>query len=69
MQIDAGTLWAGNDRKKFIVISTVVIDERKWIYYRDEETLYPNEPREYSCYEESFLDRFVPITNESKHKA
>ena len=67
MQVDAGTLWAGNDRKKFIVISTAVVDGHKWIYYRDEVS--PYESREYSCYEESFLQRFAPITNESTRKA
>ena len=67
MQVNAGTLWAGKDRKKFIVISTAVVDGHKWIYYRDEVS--PNESREYSCYEESFLQRFTPITNESTRKA
>ena len=67
MQVDAGTLWAGTDYKKFVVISTAVVDGHKWVYYRDDGRT--DEPREYSCYEESFIQRFVPILNESRYKA
>lgn len=64
MQIKAGSLWAGNDRKKFIVISVTEVDGHSWVYYRDDGRT--DAPREYSCYEESFTQRFTPIVNEGK---
>lgn len=49
-----GSRWTGGDRKVFIVINTVVIDDNTWIHYRDDQ-------REYSCFVESFLQRFNPL--------
>jgi len=62
MIIKEGSRWSGNDRKTFIVLAEVYTDEAVWIHYR-EETGQPD-PREYSCYRESFLSRFTPNANQ-----
>ena len=49
-----GSIWTAGDRKVFTVINTIKIDEHTWVYYRDDK-------REYSCYVESFLQRFSPL--------
>ena len=50
-----GTKWSGPN-KEFIVIAEVEADDgHTWIYYRD---AVGDPPREYSCYKESFLQRF-----------
>jgi hypothetical protein len=50
--------WAGD--KVFQVINVLEIDNHTWVYYR---TVKPvdEEPREYSCYIESFLQRFTAL--------
>lgn len=57
MIIKEGSQWQGSDfRKIFTVIHLVEIEGKTWVHYRDDE-------REYSCYQESFEDRFKPILN------
>ena len=63
MQVKAGTLWEGSGRSKFIVISVTEVEGHTWVYYRDNSNKTA-EPREYSCYEESFVQRFKPLLNE-----
>lgn len=57
MEIKNGSRWWSNDGKTFVVISTAVIENNEWVYYRTEQ---PVEylPREFSCFKESFLSRF-----------
>jgi hypothetical protein len=56
--IKQGTKWTGID-KEFVVIAEVeATDGHEWVYYRDAKG---NPPREYSCYKESFLQRFRPL--------
>jgi hypothetical protein len=53
-----GTRWDGGE-KVFVVLQEVEADDgHKWVYYREERG---NPPREYSCYKESFLQRFRPL--------
>jgi hypothetical protein len=54
MKIKDGSRWEGNDAK-FIVLHEIETDGHEWIHYRDEKG---DPPREYSCYKESFLQRF-----------
>jgi hypothetical protein len=61
MTIKIGSCWFNSDHKKFIVLHQVELDGHIWIHYR-EETGSPN-PREYSCYRDSFLARFNPHVN------
>jgi hypothetical protein len=59
--IKKGSKWTGNEGKIFCVIETVEIDGKKWVYYRSEDA-----GREFSCFEEGFLARFSPYTNERR---
>lgn len=64
MQVKAGSWWVGTNCKKFVVISVTKIDEHTWVHYRDDSRT--GEPREYSCYEESFIQRFSLFLNEQR---
>ena len=56
--------WAGRD-KKFRVIDVVEADGNTWVHYRDElEGFNQSSAREYSCYLESFLQRFSPLPDD-----
>lgn len=57
--IRPGTRWWGGTSNEFIVIAEHEADDgHKWIYYRDAKG---DPPREYSCYKESFIQRFSPL--------
>jgi hypothetical protein len=58
MIIKKGSHWWANGDKKFVVIDEVVIEGVVWVHYRD---ALGNPPKEYSCYRESFLQRFLPL--------
>jgi hypothetical protein len=50
--------WDGGE-KVFVIISEVEADDgHQWVHYREETGTPPNE---YSCYRESFLQRFRPL--------
>jgi len=51
-----GSRWSGTEREVFIVLHTVEVDGHTWVHYRKNST-----DTEYSCYVESFLQRFNPI--------
>lgn len=55
--IKQGSKWGG-DGKAFIVLYIVEQDGHTWIHYRSEKVDETGTPREYSCYQESFLSRF-----------
>jgi hypothetical protein len=55
--IKAGSCWTSKNGKIFQIISRTEIEERTWIFYRLLEN-NPDEVKEFSCYEESFLERF-----------
>lgn len=59
-KIEPGSMWSSVSGVHFQVISEIHIDNHDWIYYRmiDRET---EEPKEFSCYKESFLSRFYRI--------
>jgi len=54
-QVKAGTRWSSTDGKEFVVIHVIEKEGHTWVHYRDNRK---DEPREYSCYVESFLSRF-----------
>ena len=60
--VKMGSKWMGSEGKIFCVIGTAEIEGKNWVYYRKEDT--KQEPREYSCFVESFLARFTPYTND-----
>jgi hypothetical protein len=56
----AGSKWSDGKGKEFIVIELVDIDNQTWAYYRENSSDLI-EPRMYSCFLESFLQRFNSI--------
>jgi hypothetical protein len=58
--IKEGTRWSGTsgDSKVFVVLHEVETDGHVWIHYRESAG---DPPKEYSCYLESFLQRFRPL--------
>ena len=56
--VKVGTRWWAGDAKKFIVLAIVEEGGHTWIHYRDEG---PGPSNEYSCYLESFLQRFSQL--------
>ena len=59
MQVKPGTLWWSGNSKRFRVIDTAVIEEREWVYYKEESSI--SDSKEYSCYLESFVLRFSQL--------
>jgi hypothetical protein len=58
-KVAAGSIWVGsNSREKFVVITVSEVDGHTWVHYRTEKT-----NKEYSCYIESFLQRFTEHVN------
>ena len=57
--VKEGTLWGSSDSKKFRVISVSEVEGHTWVHYRDElKGFDQSAAREYSCYIESFEQRF-----------
>ncbi len=56
--VKEGTTWWAGEAKKFVVLAVVEQEGHTWVYYRDENG---SPPREYSCYQESFLQRFSQL--------
>jgi hypothetical protein len=50
-----GSKWTDGYGKKFHVLHTIELEGHVWVHYIREST---TEPNEYSCYVESFLERF-----------
>lgn len=63
MEIKDGSRWWAGDDKKFVVLHTIEQEGKVWVHYRDEPAnrFSTNGCREYSCYKESFLQRFSPL--------
>jgi hypothetical protein len=61
--VKQGTLWTGGDDKLFRVLSVTEIDGHTWVHYREDRGIKVPavECREYSCYLESFVQRFREI--------
>jgi hypothetical protein len=58
MIVKKGSRWWTSEGKKFVVIDEVIIEGVVWVHYRDG---FGDPPKEYSCYRESFLQRFSPL--------
>ena len=48
-----GSKWGGDNGDVYYVIRTIWLDDHNWIHYKS-----LNNGIEYSCYVESFLERF-----------
>lgn len=53
-----GSIWQGNDRNQFIVLHTIEKDGNIWVHYRQNGK---DNNQEYSCYLESFVNRFTEV--------
>lgn len=58
--VKEGTLWTDNHGKNFRVLHLVEQDDQTWVHYREDFgiKLPALECKEYSCYVESFEQRF-----------
>lgn len=54
--ITRGSIWQGVEGRLFQVIAEVNVEGHDWVYYRRLDN--DDEPKEFSCYTESFLSRF-----------
>ena len=52
-----GSKWSGTDGSVFHVMHTIKLKGKVWIYYHKDKPR-ENDPADYSCYLESFLERF-----------
>lgn len=60
--VKEGSLWWAGENKKFRILSVVEANGKTWVHYRDEgKSSDQDSAREYSCYLESFLQRFSPL--------
>jgi len=57
-----GSKWSGSDNKVFHVIHVVDVDGHTWVHYEQDKV---NESREFSCYLESFLQRFRELPDDT----
>lgn len=55
-----GSKWSAGNGKTFQVINVIEVDGHTWVYYRDLK-VFNEEIKEYSCYIESFLQRFTQL--------
>jgi hypothetical protein len=55
MIVEAGTRWDAGNGKTFVVLHVVEQDGNVWVHYRSDNA---KENKEYSCYLESFVQRF-----------
>jgi hypothetical protein len=56
--VKEGSKWTSSDGKIFHVIHRVEVEGNTWVHYILENK---DDPKEFSCYEESFLARFRPL--------
>jgi hypothetical protein len=61
--VKIGSRWSDGNGRFFHVINTVEIDGKNWVFYKLENAK-KEEVSEFSCYEESFLARFLPYVNQ-----
>jgi hypothetical protein len=57
--VTVGSRWWGGSDTRFIVIDVITIEGYTWVHYRDDKS--KENPKEYSCYLESFLQRFTGL--------
>ena len=59
MIVKEGTKWGSADGKVFRVINVVDANDNTWVHYREERGFFNRvESKEFSCYQESFVQRF-----------
>lgn len=64
-KVNVGTRWTGNNNDYFRVINVVDVDGHTWVHYRQDRGLLDNRTSlEYSCYVESFVQRFREVPDD-----
>jgi len=58
--VKEGSKWIGTGRDTFHVIHILELEGHTWVHYIKENAHEQELNREYSCYIESFLQRFTP---------
>jgi len=58
--ITQGSIWSSPDGRTFQVINEIEREGIAWVHYRRIDSEY-DEPKEFSCYKESFLSRFYQL--------
>lgn len=59
IEVKEGSLWWSGDDKRFRVISVSEAEGHTWVHYRNElKGFNQSSAQEYSCYIESFVERF-----------
>jgi hypothetical protein len=65
-RVEQGSRWVGNNGDYFRVLDVVDLEGHTWVHYRQDQGHFgPIEGlREYSCYQESFVERFRQVPND-----
>ncbi len=56
--VQIGSIWNSIEFQEFEVIDLKTIDNKEWVFYKNKKT-----EKEYSCYQEAFLNRFYEKIN------
>lgn len=60
--IETNSFWKSHDGQTFVVKHVVDVNNHTWVHYGRVGT-----DQEYSCWIESFQERFVPYNNQNKN--
>jgi hypothetical protein len=65
MKVEKGTRWGALPDREFMVIGIFEDQDHTWVHYREDPKKYKSngEYKEYSCYLESFVERFRPLVD------
>jgi hypothetical protein len=58
INLEKNTIWSDGQGQKFSILDVVSIEGKTWVHYINRNA---ESNREYSCYAESFLSRFVQV--------
>lgn len=62
--VTEGSFWSTADGREFLVLSVSEQEGNTWVHYRRNDR---RDSQEYSCFVESFIQRFVRITNDKRY--
>lgn len=60
----AGSFWSTANGQEFVVLALTEQDGNTWVHYRRNDR---KDPQEYSCFVESFVQRYRRITNDKRY--
>ena len=62
-EVTPGSFWASPSGQEFLVLSVTEQDGHTWVHYRRHDR---RDPQEYSCFVESFVQRYKRISNDRR---